>query len=47
MQQQAPHRKETTKLPSQARAAFGDGAQAIKNELKLAPISPLTFPPSY
>ena len=38
MQQQAPHRKETTKLPSQARATFDDGRHAIKNELHVEPI---------
>ena len=38
MQQQAPQRNDTTKLPNQARATF-DGAQAIKKELKLAPMT--------
>ena len=41
MQQQAPHTKERTKLPSQARATFDTeiGAQPIRKELKLAPIT--------
>ena len=39
MQQQAPQMNDTTKLPNQARATFGDGAHAIKKELKLAPIT--------
>ena len=38
MQQQAPHRKETTKLPSHARATFDVGRHAIRNELHVEPI---------
>ena len=38
MQQQAPQRKETTKLPSQARATFDVGRHATRKELHVEPI---------